>query len=166
MSLLNEAYRLKYAGGNESANEAKKRKALAHLDEMIQPVVYRAERAHQAKRAKAEAEFRENPHWKAGWNRKGRWKRKRNRVIEYIHSGWIEKWKKIREGTYQDEERCIWSVHAREQWLEDRGLAPLSEEETPSLDTLVRRHVDETVGKEAVVPLTTALLASIRDACQ
>lgn len=160
MSLLNEAYRLRHTGGNESAGAAKKRKALAHLDEMIQPAVYRAERAHQAKRAKAEAEFRGNPHWKAGWNRKG------NRIKEHVHSGWIEKWKKVREGTYQDEKRCVWSVHTREQWLEDRDLAPLSEEETPSLDTLVRRHVDETVGTEAVVTLTTALLTSIRDACQ
>jgi len=33
MSLLNEAYRLRYTG--ESAGAAKKRKALAHLDETV-----------------------------------------------------------------------------------------------------------------------------------
>ena len=154
MSLLNEAYRLRYTG--ESAGAAKKRKALAHLDETIE----RAETAFQVKRAKAETEFRGNPHWKAGCNRRG------NRVIEYVHSGWIEKWKKIREGTYQDKYGCVWSVHAREQWLEERGLAPLSEEETPSMDTLARYHLDETVDTEAVVPLTTKLLTSILAACQ
>ena len=158
MSLLNEAYRLRYTG--ESAGAAKKRKALAHLDETIERTEHRAEQAHQAKRAKAEAEFRGNPRLPTGWNRKGR------RVHEHVHSGWIQKWKEVREGTYQDAERRVWTVHAREQWLRDRGLAPLSEEETPSLDTLVRRHVDATVGKEeAVVPLTTALLRTIRDAC-
>ena len=157
MSLLNEAYRLRHTGGNESAAAAKKRKALARLDEMVEAAVYRAERAHQAKRAKAEAEFRGNPHWKAGWNRRG------NRIKEHVHSGWIEKWKKIREGTYQDKYGCVWSVHTRELWLRERGLAPLSEEEEPSMDTLVRRYVDETVGTEAVVTLTTKLLRSIRD---
>lgn len=152
MSLLNEAYRLRHTGGNESASEAKKRKALAHLDETIE----RAEHAHQAKRAKAEAGFRSNPQW---WRWSSRYKK---RLLERVN---IQQWKEIREGTYQDERR-VWSVAAREQWLEDRGLAPLSEEEEPSMDTLVRRHVDASVDKEAVVPLTTALLASIRDACQ
>jgi len=158
MSLLNEAYRLRYTG--ESAGAAKKRKALAHLDETIQRTEHRAEHAHQAKRAKAETEFRGNPRLPTGWNRKGR------RMHEYVCSGWIQQWKEVREGTYQDAERRVWSVDAREQWLRERGLAPLSEEEHPSMDTLVRRHVDASVDKEeAVVPLTTALLASIRDAC-
>lgn len=144
MSLLNEAYRLRYTG--ESAGAAKKRKALAHLDETIE----RAEHAHQAKRAKAEAEFREKPRWFG-------------RHPINLNPGDIERWKEAREGTTDGR---VYSVHARERWLRDRGLAPLSEEETPSLDTVVRRHVDATVGKEeAVVPLTTALLRTIRDAC-
>ena len=149
MSLLNEAYRLRYTG--ESAGAAKKRKALAHLDETIE----RAEHAHQAKRAKAEAGFRSNPKW---WRWSSRYK---ERLLERVN---IQQWKEIREGTYQDERR-VWSVDAREQWLRERGLKPLSEEEEPNMDTLVRRHVDASVDKEAVVPLTTALLASIRDAC-
>lgn len=51
MSLLNEAYRLRYT--------CKKRKAQEHLDD----VITRAEQAFQAQRAKAEAEFRVNGLW-------------------------------------------------------------------------------------------------------
>ena len=157
MSLLNEAYRLQYTGGNETASEAKKRKALAHLDETIE----RAEHAHQAKRAKAEAEFRENPQWcePRGTGRK--------RYYEPLRPGHITNWQAVRKGECEHLYRRLGMTlrEARDQWLLERGLAPLSEEEEPCLDTLVRRHVDETVGKEAVVPLTTALLASIRDAC-
>lgn len=144
-------------GGNESASEAKKRKALAHLDETIAG----AEHAHQVKRAKAEAEFRENPHWFGP--------QRCSRNPQRIQRGELVTWKHVREGfppcSITGDVR-VWPVKQREQWLEERGLAPLSEEETPSLDTLVRRHVDETVGTEAVVTLTTALLTSIRDACQ
>ena len=154
MSLLNEAYRLRYTGESAGAAKkrkalAKKRKALAHLDETIE----RAEHAHQAKRAKAEAVFRwKVPQW---WNGA----RDRVNIQEYI-----QEWKEIREGTYQDS-NGVWCVNRREQWLRGRGLKPLSEEEEPSMDTLVRRHVDKYVDKEAVVPLTTALLRTIRDAC-
>ena len=148
MSLLNEAYRLRHTGGNESAGAAKKRKALARLDETIQ----RAEHAHQAKRAKAEAEFREEPHFEV--ERVDQ----RGQVLTFVEDFDLKKWKAARAGTF--------SRHLDpEQWLRDRHLAPLSEEEEPSLDTLVRRHVDASVDKEAVVPLTTALLASIRAAC-
>ena len=157
MSLLNEAYRLRHTGGNESAGAAKKRKALARLDETIAG----AEHAHQAKRAKAEAEFRENPHW-FGPHRC-------SRNPQRVQRGELEQWKEVREGFHDEHEltpRVPWSVKRRELWLRERGLAPLSEEETPSLDTLVRYHLEETVAKEAVVPLTTALLVSIRDACQ
>ena len=51
MSLLNEAYRLRYT--------CRKRKAQEHLDD----VITRAEQAFQAQRAKAEAEFRTNGLW-------------------------------------------------------------------------------------------------------
>lgn len=156
MSLLNEAYRLRHTGGNESAGAAKKRKALARLDETIAG----AEHAHQAKRAKAEAEFRENPHW-FGPHRC-------SKNPQRVQCGELVTWRGVREGfpPHPNGADTIWSVKRRELWLRERGLAPLSEEETPSLDTLVRYHLEETVAKEAVVPLTTALLVSIRDACQ
>ena len=148
MSLLNEAYRLRYTG--ESTSAAKKRKALTRLDETIE----RAEHAHQAKRAKAEAEFREEPHFEVERvDQMGQ-------VLTFVQDFDLKMWKEARAGTWN------FSRHLDpEQWLRERGLAPLSEEEEPSLDTLVQRHLDETVGKEAVVQLTTALLASIRDAC-
>ena len=143
MSLLNEAYRLRHTGGNESAAAAKKRKALAHLEETIE----RTEHAYQAKRAKAEAEFRAEPYFVVERVHKN------GEVVTFIqqytpHN--LSQWKAARDGTLRDPE----------QWLEDRDLPP---EEEPSLDTLVRRHVDEAVGKEAVVPLTTKLLRSIHD---
>jgi len=149
MSLLNEAYRLRYTG--ESAGAAKKRKALAHLDETIE----RAETAFQAKRAKAETEFREEPHFVVERVDDG------GEVLTFIQEYTpytLRQWEAARDGTLVRLDP--------DQWLEERGLAPLSEEETPSLDTLVRRHVDETVGTEAVVPLTTKLLTSILTACK
>ena len=99
MSLLNEAYRMRYTG--ESAGATKKCKALEHLDDAIT----RAEQAYQAKRAKAEAAFRANG---------------------------------------------LWSYRALMN---------------TSMSTLAQQYADETVGKQAVVTLTTALLTSIRDAC-
>lgn len=151
MSLLNEAYRLRYTG--ESAGAAKKRKALAHLKETIE----RTEHAHQAKRAKAEAQFRENPHWFGP-----------QRCPRSVQRGELVTWKHVREGfpPHPLGADIHWSVKQREQWLEERGLAPLSEEETPSMDTLVRYHLKETVADEAVVPLTTKLLTSILAACK
>ena len=145
MSLLNEAYRLRHTGGNEPAGEAKKRKALAHLEETIE----RAEYAYQAKRAKAEAEFRAEPYFVV--ERVDQAGQVLTFIEEYTPHN-LSQWKAARDGTLRD----------AEQWLEDRDLPP---EEEPSMDTLVRRHVDEAVGKEAIVPLSSALLRSIRDAC-
>ena len=153
MSLLNEAYRLRFTGGNEPERHTKKRKALTHLDKTLE----RAEHAHKVKRAKAEAEFRKNPRWtyriKNG-----------TALYEIVRGSSLYRWKEVREGTAKRNGRVL-TVYDREQWLSVRGLAPLSEDETPSMDILVRRHLDRTEGKEADIPLTTTLLKSIRDAC-
>ena len=149
MSLLNEAYRLRYTG--ESRVEAKKRKALKSLEEIIS----RAKHRHKVDREKAEEEFRKKPVWEVQTlNQFGE-------VSTVIEECDLERWREAREG--QDSQ---WTVSWREKWLEDRGLASRFVEQTPSLDTLVRIHLDKTLGKEPVVPLTTGLLRCILDACQ
>lgn len=50
----------------------------------------------------------------------------------------IRRWKEVRDGTgiVLDEH---WSVEYREIWLRERELKPLSEHDTPSVETLWRR---------------------------
>ena len=137
MSLQN-----KYTDGNEREatceRRAKKRKALAYLDKTIKL----AKHAHEDKRTKAEAKFRRNPRWT--------YRIKNGKA--YTETVDIYKWKEVRESkSTPKRDGRVWSCAYRDQWLCVRGLAPLSEEETPSMDTLVKRHLDRTMGEADVL---------------
>jgi hypothetical protein len=133
--------------------DVKKSNALSYIYKIIK----NAEHEHNVKRAKSKEEFMRRPKWTTGIKR-GR------EYSDPVGDYEIFRWKQVREGTAKRNGRIL-DMHSREQWLSVRCLAPLTEEETPSMDTLVRRHLDKTVGKEANIPLTTTLLKSILDAC-
>lgn len=133
--------------------DVKKSNALSY----IYKIISNAEHEHNIKRAKIEEEFIKCPTWTSHI-------RGKREYSEHVGDYEIFRWKQVREGTAKIDGRIL-DIHRREQWLSVRCLAPLTEEETPSMDTLVRRHLDKTVGKEANIILTPKLLKSILDAC-